>query len=247
MAGFAAATWLRGIDFVQLPTSLLAQVDSSVGGKTGVDIPEGKNLVGAFWPPRLVLADTDTLVTLPPALLADGMAEVIKAACIKDAAFFDWLRDTDATDPAHLPETVARAVDIKRRVVEADERESGERRLLNFGHTLGHALEVHSGFRLSHGRAVAAGMMLLTRAAESLDLTEAGTADALSSLLEKYRLPTGDDTPPEVYLSHAALDKKRAGDTLSLILLQKIGDGYVHPISADALLSFVRGFTDCAR
>ncbi len=247
MAGFAAATWLRGIDFVQLPTSLLAQVDSSVGGKTGVDIPEGKNLVGAFWPPRLVLADTDTLVTLPPALLADGMAEVIKAACIKDAAFFDWLRDTDATARDHLPETVARAVDIKRRVVEADERESGERRLLNFGHTLGHALEAHSGFRLSHGRAVAAGMMLLTRAAESLDLTEAGTADALSSLLEKYRLPTGDDTPPEVYLSHAALDKKRAGDTLSLILLQKIGDGYVHPISADALLSFVRGFTDCAR
>ena len=139
MAGFAAATWLRGIDFVGLPTSLLAQVDSSVGGKTGVDIPQGKNLVGAFWPPRLVLADTDALSTLPADILSDGMAEVVKAACIKDASFFHWLSRQDALSDENLPETVSRAVDIKRRVVESDEREAGERRLLNFGHTLGHA------------------------------------------------------------------------------------------------------------
>ena len=238
MAGFAAATWLRGIDFVGLPTSLLAQVDSSVGGKTGVDIPQGKNLVGAFWPPRLVLADTDALSTLPPAVLSDGMAEVIKAACIRDAAFFHWLSQQDALSPENRSETVARAVDIKRRVVEADEREAGERRLLNFGHTLGHALEAHSEFRLSHGRAVAAGMMLVTRAAERRGLTVPGTADSLAALLRRYALPDGDDTPPAEYVSYAALDKKRAGDTLSLVLLHRIGEGYVHPVPADSLPAF---------
>ncbi len=239
MAGFAAATWLRGIDFVGLPTSLLAQVDSSVGGKTGVDIPQGKNLVGAFWPPRLVLADTDALSTLPADILSDGMAEVVKAACIKDAPFFHWLLQQDALSDENLPETVFRAVDIKRRVVEADEREAGERRLLNFGHTLGHALEAQSHFRLSHGRAVAAGMMLVTRAAERKGLTAPGTAEDIAALLRRYGLPDGDGTPPEEYLPYAALDKKRAGDSLSLVLLHRIGDGYIHPIPADSLPAFV--------
>ena len=239
MAGFAAATWLRGIDFVGLPTSLLAQVDSSVGGKTGVDIPQGKNLVGAFWPPRLVLADTGALSTLPSDILSDGMAEVVKAACIKDAPFFHWLLQQDALSDENLPETVYRAVDIKRRVVEADEREAGERRLLNFGHTLGHALEAQSHFRLSHGRAVAAGMMLVTRAAELKGLTAPGTAEDIAALLRRYGLPDGDGTPPEEYLPYAALDKKRAGDSLSLVLLHRIGDGYIHPIPADSLPAFV--------
>lgn len=239
MAGFAAATWLRGIDFVGLPTSLLAQVDSSVGGKTGVDIPQGKNLVGAFWPPRLVLADTDALSTLPADILSDGMAEVVKSACIKDAPFFHWLLQQDALSDENLPETVFRAVDIKRRVVEADEREAGERRLLNFGHTLGHALEAQSHFRLSHGRAVAAGMMLVTRAAERTGLTAPGTAEDIAALLRRYGLPDGDGTPPEEYLPYAALDKKRAGDSLSLVLLRRIGDGYIHPIPADSLPAFV--------
>ena len=239
MAGFAAATWLRGIDFVGLPTSLLAQVDSSVGGKTGVDIPQGKNLVGAFWPPRLVLADTDALSTLPADILSDGMAEVVKAACIKDESFFHWLSRQDALSDENLPETVSRAVDIKRRVVESDEREAGERRLLNFGHTLGHALEAQSHFRLSHGRAVAAGMMLVTRAAERKGLTAPGTAEDIAALLRRYGLPDGDGTPPEEYLPYAALDKKRAGDSLSLVLLHRIGDGYIHPIPADSLPAFV--------
>ena len=239
MAGFAAATWLRGIDFVSLPTSLLAQVDSSVGGKTGVDIPQGKNLVGAFWPPRLVLADTDALSTLPADILSDGMAEVVKAACIKDASFFHWLSRQDALSDENLPETVSRAVDIKRRVVESDEREAGERRLLNFGHTLGHALEAQSHFRLSHGRAVAAGMKLVTRAAERKGLTAPGTAKDIAALLRRYGLPDGDGTPPEEYLPYAALDKKRAGDSLSLVLLHRIGDGYIHPIPADSLPAFV--------
>ena len=209
MAGFAAATWLRGGSILWVfPTSLLAQVDSSVGGKTGVDIPQGENLVGAFWPPRLVLADTDALSTLPADILSDGMAEVVKAACIKDAPFFHWLLQQDAPSDENLPETVSRAVDIKRRVVESDEREAGERRLLNFGHTLGHALEAQSHFRLSHGRAVAAGMMLVTRAAERKGLTAPGTAEDIAALLRRYGLPDGDGTPPEEYLPYAALDKK---------------------------------------
>lgn len=239
LTGFAAATWLRGIDFIQLPTSLLSQVDSSVGGKTGVDIPEGKNLVGAFWQPRLVAADIDTLSTLPPDFLADGMAEVIKAACIQDAAFFADLEKGDALSPEKAEDTVRRAVDIKRRVVEADERESGQRKLLNFGHTLGHALEKHYNYRYSHGKAVGVGMMLVTRAAERAGLTPTGTADRIAALFARYGLPSGDPVPPEAYLAHAALDKKRSADGLDLILLREIGQGFVHPLPLDRLAPFI--------
>ncbi len=238
LTGFAAATWLRGVDFIQLPTSLLAQVDSSVGGKTGVDIPEGKNLVGAFWQPRLVVADINTLSTLPPAFLADGMAEVIKAACIQDAAFFSDLENSDALSSLNAADTVRRAVDIKRRVVEADERESGLRKLLNFGHTLGHALEKHYNYQYSHGRAVGIGMMLVTQAAERAGLTPAGTADRIGSLLTKYGLPTHDPVPPEQYLANAALDKKRSAAGLDLVLLRDIGRAFVHPLPISQLDSF---------
>ena len=141
MTGFAAATWLRGVDFVQIPTTLLAQVDSSVGGKTGVDIPEGKNLVGAFWQPVLVLADTNALDTLTKAVFTDGMAEVIKTAAIRDASLFDAIDRDGAMSAGSREAIIARCIDIKRGVVERDEKESGERKLLNFGHTLGHALE----------------------------------------------------------------------------------------------------------
>ncbi len=139
MAGFAAASYLRGIPFVQIPTSLLAQVDSSVGGKTGVDLPQGKNLVGAFWQPRLVLIDPDTLNTLPPRYFADGMGEVVKYGCIRSRALFDSLRDGQAWE--RLEDIIYQCVDIKRQVVENDERDKGERMILNFGHTLGHSLE----------------------------------------------------------------------------------------------------------
>ena len=239
LTGFAAATWLRGIDFVQLPTSLLAQVDSSVGGKTGVDIPEGKNLVGAFWQPRLVVADIDTLSTLPEDFLADGMAEVIKAACIQDAAFFADLEKGDALSPQKAAETVRRAVDIKRRVVEADEREAGQRKLLNFGHTLGHALEKHYDYRYSHGRAVGIGMLLVTWAAERAGLTPSGTAERIASLLTKYGLPTSDPAAPDQYLANAALDKKRSANRLDLVLLREIGQAFVQPIPVDRLASFI--------
>ena len=159
MAGFAAATYLRGMDFVQIPTSLLAMVDSSVGGKTGVDIPEGKNLVGAFWQPRLVIVDTSTLETLPPAFFTDGVGEIVKYACIRDRELFDLLESGEALTPARLEETVLRCIDCKRGVVERDEREAGERKLLNFGHTLGHALERYYHYEgPTHGCAVAVGM-----------------------------------------------------------------------------------------
>lgn len=227
LCGFAAATFLRGIDFVQIPTTLLAQVDSSVGGKTGCDLPEGKNLVGAFWQPRLVLIDPEVLDTLSPAFYADGMAEIIKTACIKDAALFERLnQDT----PPPIEDTIAVCVAIKAGVVERDEREAGERTLLNFGHTVGHALEKLYGYQtLSHGHAVAIGMAELTEAAEAAGLTEAGCAEQIRRCLARYNLPCSDPATPAQIAESAAGDKKTTGSKIKLVLLHKIGDSYVYP------------------
>ena len=242
MAGFAAAIWLRGVDFVQIPTSLLAQVDSSVGGKTAVDIPEGKNLVGAFHQPIRVIADLAALDTLPPAFLADGMAEVIKAACIKDAAFFADLEDGDALSRERREDTVLRAVAIKRDVVERDETESGERKLLNFGHTLGHAYEKYYGYTgLSHGRAVAVGMAAVTEAAEQQGLTAPGTLARLLPVLAAYGLPARDKAPLSEVLPAAALDKKRTGGDIDLVLLREIGDSFLHRLPIERLGAFLGG------
>ena len=184
MAGFAAATYLRGIDFIQIPTSLLAQVDSSVGGKTGVDLPQGKNLVGAFHQPIAVLIDPDTLNTLPDNFVSDGMAEVIKYGCIKDAAFFDLLESEDVQPK--IEEVIETCVSIKRDVVSRDEREAGERMLLNFGHTLGHSIEkIYNFTGITHGMAVAIGMILIARAGELHGVTKAGTADRIVKICEK--------------------------------------------------------------
>ncbi len=229
LCGFAAATFLRGIDFVQMPTSLLAQVDSSVGGKTGVDLPEGKNLVGAFWQPRLVLIDPDVLQTLSPEFYADGMAEIIKTACIKDAPLFDRL---NRKAPPPIEQTIADCVAIKAGVVERDEREAGERTLLNFGHTVGHALEKLHGYQsLSHGHAVAIGMAELTAAAEAAGLTEPGCAEAIRSCLALYQLPCRDPAAPAEICAAAAGDKKTTGSKINLVLLKKIGESYVYPTS----------------
>ena len=181
LAGFAAACWMRGIDFLQVPTTLLAQVDSSVGGKTGVNLPAGKNLVGAFHQPRAVVIDTDTLRTLPEREYRSGLAEVIKYGAIGDAAFFAWLEEhvdaLSARDGAAVAEAIARSCLHKAGVVARDEREDGERALLNFGHTFGHALETASGYgQLLHGEAVAIGMLLAARL--SADLGRAPAADA---------------------------------------------------------------------
>ncbi len=191
MAGFAAACYLRGIPFVQIPTTLLAQVDSSVGGKTAVDLPQGKNLVGAFHQPSLVLIDPDTLSTLPPQWFADGMGEVIKYGCIRSEELFNLLEEGDVSQ--NMEDILFRCVDIKRRVVEHDEFDTGERMLLNFGHTLGHALEKLHGFSgLSHGAAVGIGMVMITKAGERAGLTAPGTADRITQVLELYHLPVSD-------------------------------------------------------
>lgn len=238
MAGFAAATFLRGIDFVQIPTTLLAQVDSSVGGKTGVDLPFGKNLVGAFHQPRLVLIDPDTLSTLPPHFFADGMGEVIKYGCIRRPALFKYLMEEDARE--HLEEVIYECVDCKRQIVEADALDKGERMILNFGHTLGHALEKLHGFSgLSHGEAVGIGMVLISKAAERAGLTAPGTSEKIVTLLERYNLPTATDRNMDELAKATALDKKSAGKNLRLILLHDIGDAYIYTIPAADLQMFL--------
>ncbi|MCI1982045.1 MAG: 3-dehydroquinate synthase [Oscillospiraceae bacterium] len=230
MAGFAAATWLRGIPFVQIPTSLLAQIDSSIGGKTGVDVPEGKNLVGAFHQPSLVLIDPDTLQTLPPRFFSDGMGEAIKHGCIKSRPLFDFIKTSDVrTDMERL---IAENLKIKRAAVEQDEFDNGERMLLNFGHTFGHALEKLHGYRgLSHGQAVGIGMVMMAQCGEKAGLTEPGTAAEIASVLQRYGLPVSDKeiTDPRPIIETAMLDKKALGGTVRLVMLKKIGESFLYP------------------
>lgn len=238
MAGFAAATYLRGIDFIQVPTSLLAQVDSSVGGKTGVDLPHGKNLVGAFHQPISVLIDPDTLGTLPDKFITDGMAETIKYGCIKDADFFDFLEKENALD--HIEEVIETCVSIKRDVVSRDEKEAGERMLLNFGHTLGHSIEKLYNFTgITHGMAVAVGMVLISQAGENRGITEQGTTERIINLCEKYGLPTSEKFTFAEMTDAAKGDKKTAGGSISLVLLNKIGESFTQKVELDKLEAFI--------
>ncbi len=240
MAGFAAATWMRGIDFVQIPTSLLAQVDSSIGGKTGVDLPAGKNLVGAFWQPIRVIADIDTLSTLPKEYVTDGMGEVVKSACIKDRELFELLERDQAFSPELLTEVVRRCMLVKSRVVEADERESGERKLLNFGHTLGHALEKQLNFDgISHGCAVAVGMAAVTAASERHGMTAPHTTKRLCALLHKFGLPSVGPVAVSTYLDGVTADKKCVGGQVDLVLLRDIGHSFCHRMPTAELASFI--------
>lgn len=240
MAGFAAASYLRGVPFVQIPTSLLAQVDSSVGGKTGVDLPQGKNLAGAFWQPSLVLIDPDTLDTLPARYFADGMGEVIKYGCIRSRALFDSLKDGNARE--RIEDIIFQCVDIKRQVVENDERDKGERMILNFGHTLGHSLEKAHHFQgLSHGEAVGVGMVRITQASEAAGFTQKGTADELCSVLRSYGLPVSDSVSDQAAAQGAVNDKKSLNGSLNLILLKSIGQCAVVPIGQRDLLPFLEG------
>lgn len=243
MAGFAAATFLRGVGFIQVPTSLLAQIDSSVGGKTGVDLPQGKNLVGAFHQPRLVLIDTRTLATLPAHYFADGMGEAVKYGCIKSRPLFDMIRSCHIKDcPDRLADMIYQCVDIKRQVVENDEFDTGERMLLNFGHTLGHALEKLRNFSgLSHGEAVGIGMVWISRAGEKHGLTKPGTAKEIAGVLAQYGLPVADSSPLSSVVEATALDKKGAGKNLNLILLKEIGDSFIYPVERDRVNSFLEG------
>ena len=212
LAGFAAATFLRGIGFLQLPTTLLAAVDSSVGGKTAIDLTNGKNLAGAFYQPQAVLCDLDTLDTLPAEVFADGCAEVIKYGMIGDPALLARLETVDfRADPEEL---VARCVAQKRDLVEQDEFDTGARQLLNLGHTLGHGVEACSGYTVSHGRAVAIGMTLVTRAAVAFGRCP---AEGLPRL-RRYGLPDATAYSAQALYEKTLSDKKRSGDTISLVV-----------------------------
>ena len=232
LAGFAASSYLRGIKFVQIPTSLLAQVDSSVGGKVAVDLPQGKNLVGAFYHPKAVIIDPDVLNTLPDHFISDGMGEVIKYGCIKDKELFELLcRHTSFDDlKPKLTQIIARCVDIKRIVVEADQFDLGERILLNFGHTLAHTIEQHFHYeRESHGEAVGIGMYQITKIAEEKGLTTFGCAEQIKKALEIYKLPDNSNLPIDVLTDAISLDKKNLNNHLNVVLLHDIGDSYVYP------------------
>ncbi len=230
IAGFAAACYLRGIDFVNIATSLLATVDSSVGGKTAVDLTAGKNLAGAFHQPLLVICDTSTFETLDARETACGMGEIVKYGLMSDRKLFECL---ESTFPA--PETlVERCVDIKRRIVERDECESGERKLLNLGHTFGHAVETHSGFSLSHGASVAVGMHLICRASEHLGFAEEPLTARVDGVLRRYGLPTEYPIPSEELYTLARSDKKAAGDTITLVLPTEIGKCILHSMSLES-------------
>ncbi len=234
LGGFAAACWMRGIDFVQMPTTLLAMVDSSVGGKTGVNLAAGKNLVGAFHQPRAVVIDTSTLATLPEREFHAGLAEVVKYGAIGDAAFFAWLEThVDALlarDVAALEAAIASSCRHKAGVVARDERELGERALLNFGHTFGHALEVEAGYgEILHGEAVAIGMQLAARLSSRLGHAAAADADRLQALLQRLQLPTRipQGLQPRRLLERMRLDKKSISGQLRLILWRGIGQAEI--------------------
>ena len=237
ITGFAAATYLRGIACYQIPTSLLAMVDSSVGGKTAVDLPQGKNLCGAFSQPIGVLCDTDVLKTLPAANFTEGCAEVIKYGYIGDKPLLSLLEAPFAENPVAV---IARCVADKRDVVERDEHDNGPRQLLNLGHTGGHAVEKLSEFGISHGNAVAIGMLLAARAAVARGLCTPDVPPHLEALLKRYGLPT--DCPFEATaLAEAALsDKKRRGGTITLVIPTCLGDSTLLPLPTDALADFFR-------
>ncbi len=232
LAGFCAATYLRGIPFIQVPTTLLAAVDSSVGGKTAVDLRAGKNLFGAFHQPSLVLCDPDTLSTLPPDTFADGCAEVIKYGAINDRALFDRLRGGIANDIENI---IAECVIHKSNIVQRDEFDKGERMLLNFGHTVGHAIETCSGFGISHGSAVAIGMSVITRAAVKMGLCPESELCELIELLTANGLPTVCPYSARELAAAATADKKRVGDIISFIIPCGIGNCQIKKIPIDSL------------
>ncbi len=226
LAGFAAATVLRGVDFIQIPTTLLAQVDSSVGGKVAIDLPAGKNLAGAFWQPKLVLMDPECLNTLSDKIFSDGMAEVIKYGCIRDKEFFGCLDQCGgrAGVMEQIEQVLYICCDIKRQVVLNDERDTGLRMILNFGHTVGHAFELAGHYEdWTHGQAVAAGMIWAAQLGEKLGVTPAGMQEEIRAVLEKYDLPTRIPCPWDTMVEAIGLDKKRAGEGISVVLLTSLG------------------------
>lgn len=242
LAGFAAATMFRGVDLIQIPTTLLSQVDSSVGGKTAIDLPQGKNLVGAFYQPKLVLADTDTLKTLPRRVLCDGMAEVIKYGMIADAALFELLEDIGGPDGLEdqIEHIVAACCEIKRTVVVEDERDTGRRGILNFGHTLGHAYEKAYHYETyTHGEGVAAGMVKMLELEEKKGRDTAALGARLRALLKAFELPMEIACTMEEYRAAVGLDKKAKGKRISVIEVERLGEAEIVPMEKEALFALL--------
>lgn len=243
IAGFASAIFMRGMKLVQIPTSLLAMVDSSVGGKTAVDLPQGKNLAGAFKQPQIVICDTEVLSSLPEEQFSCGMAEVIKYAMICDEELFELLSEAKGKrglKSETLIRVIARCVEIKGKIVSCDEFDIGERRLLNFGHTIGHAVEKCSGYMLSHGEAVGIGMTVMTDISEKLGLCPAGTKEGLIKVLKAYGLPSSTEYSAGALFEGVISDKKRSGDEIALVLAKKIGECVCRDFQISEVESLIR-------
>lgn len=235
LAGFAASTFLRGIKCVQIPTTLLAMTDSSVGGKTAVDLAAGKNLAGAFHQPCLVLCDPETLLTLPSEHMRDGMAEVIKYAMINRPLLADKIASYKTGDKDAIDEIISECIEDKRDIVSGDEFDTGIRALLNFGHTPAHAIERSSNYKITHGSAVAIGMVIMTRASVKLGLCSEKALDTLVSLLEKFGLPTDCPYSAKELATGALGDKKRDGDSINIIMLYGVGDARICNVKVSEL------------
>ena len=238
LAGFAAASYLRGIAYVQVPTTLLAAVDSSVGGKTAIDLEAGKNLAGAFWQPSLVLCDYDTLDTLPPQIFADGCAEVIKYGVLADEKLFSHLEEKGLQFDRET--VIARCVEYKRDIVKKDEFDRGDRQLLNLGHTLGHAVEACSNFTISHGQAVAIGMASIARAAAARGICSAECAQRIEQLIAAFGLPVRSEVPLAQLMQPMLSDKKRRSGSITLVVPQQIGDCRLKLLPVDSLENFMK-------
>lgn len=238
LGGFVASTYLRGVAFVQIPTTLLAQVDSSVGGKVGVDLDKGKNLVGSFYHPKKVIIDSEVLNTLTDRVFNDGMAEVIKYGCIRDNEFFRNLSNyKNRTEVMNKIEYVIHnCCNIKKSVVEKDEKDTGERMLLNFGHTIGHAIEQYYNYnKYTHGEAVAIGMYEITKLSEKLNLTSIGTSEIIKKILKQYKLPYELDIDIMNIIETIELDKKNIGRSLNLIFIKEIGKSFIYKTTSQVI------------
>ena len=237
LTGFVASAYLRGVDFVQIPTTVLSMVDSSVGGKTAINLNAGKNLCGAFHQPIAVFADCETLKTLPEETFNEGCAEIIKYGMILDADFLTFLKDNDIRE--NIEYVIKRCVEIKRDIVDRDEFEKGERKLLNFGHTIGHAIEKCSNLTISHGNAVAIGMVIATKGAFELGLSYEDFSDVLLPILEKNNLPTTCEFTADELYKVSLTDKKRSRDVISLIVPEEYGLCKIHKVSVEQLKDFI--------
>jgi 3-dehydroquinate synthase len=243
LSGFAASTYLRGIDFVQIPTSLLAQIDSSIGGKVAVNLDEGKNLIGSFYHPKLVLVDPEVLNSLPEKFVKDGLGEAIKYGCIKDKELFSMLLQIKSKLELldNIEDIIFRCLSIKKETVEMDEKDMGIRMLLNFGHTIGHAIEKYFNYeKYSHGEAVSVGMYWITKKSEELGITEKGTSDKIKEILENYGIEYMEPhVNNEEIRKTVLIDKKNISGKLNLILLKNIGNAFIYSLSEEETSKFI--------